>query len=93
MVRSTSIAPGATLTLPWRQDFNALVYALSGTGTVGSERASITGGQLAVHGSGDISAQVSGNADINVMGSGDVSVTGGADCSINGAGSGEVRCS
>jgi quercetin 2,3-dioxygenase len=48
-----TVAPGATLTLPWRTDFNALVYALSGTGTVGSERASITGGQLAVHGSGD----------------------------------------
>jgi redox-sensitive bicupin YhaK (pirin superfamily) len=48
-----TIAPGATLTLPWRPDFNALVYALSGDGTVGSERASISSGQLAVHGSGD----------------------------------------
>jgi quercetin 2,3-dioxygenase len=49
-----TIAPGATLTLPWRADFNALVYALSGDGTVGTERASITGGQLAVHGGGDL---------------------------------------
>jgi quercetin 2,3-dioxygenase len=48
-----TVAPGATLTLPWRPDFNALVYALSGDGTVGTERASISGGQLAVHGSGD----------------------------------------
>jgi quercetin 2,3-dioxygenase len=48
-----TVAPGATLTLPWRPDFNALVYALSGTGTVGAEGASIAGGQLAVHGSGD----------------------------------------
>jgi redox-sensitive bicupin YhaK (pirin superfamily) len=48
-----TIAPGATLTLPWRADFNALVYALSGDGTVGTEGASISGGQLAVHGAGD----------------------------------------
>jgi redox-sensitive bicupin YhaK (pirin superfamily) len=48
-----TVAPGATLTLPWRPDFNALVYALSGTGTVGIDGASITGGQLAVHGAGD----------------------------------------
>jgi quercetin 2,3-dioxygenase len=49
-----TVAPGATLTLPWRPDFNALVYALSGDGTVGTEGASITTGQLAVHGSGDL---------------------------------------
>jgi len=48
-----TVAPGATLALPWRPDFNALVYALSGNGTVGSERASISSGQLAVHGAGD----------------------------------------
>jgi redox-sensitive bicupin YhaK (pirin superfamily) len=48
-----TIAPGATLVLPWRADFNALVYALSGDGRVGTEGASITGGQLAVHGPGD----------------------------------------
>jgi redox-sensitive bicupin YhaK (pirin superfamily) len=48
-----TVAPGATLTLPWRPDFNALVYALSGNGTVGTEGASISGGQLAVHSSGD----------------------------------------
>jgi redox-sensitive bicupin YhaK (pirin superfamily) len=48
-----TIAPGATLSLPWRQDFNALVYALSGDGTVGTDGASIGSGQLAVHGAGD----------------------------------------
>ena len=48
-----TVAPGATLVLPWRQDFNALVYTLSGNGAVGAEGASITTGQLAVHGSGD----------------------------------------
>src|SRR5919206_244010 len=33
-----TIAPGATLRLPWRQDFNALVYVLSGAGSVGAEK-------------------------------------------------------
>jgi hypothetical protein len=50
-----TVAPGAELTLPWRRDFNALVYSLSGRGTVGTApgAASIEAGQLAVHGSGD----------------------------------------
>ena len=47
------MAPGASLTLPWRSDFNALVYALGGTGTVGAERRPLNSGQLAVYGSGD----------------------------------------
>ena len=51
MVHAT-IAPGASLTLPWREDFNALAYALSGTGTVGSEQRPLVSGQLAVFGAG-----------------------------------------
>lgn len=43
-----SIAPGARLALPWRDDFNALVYALIGSGSVGGERVKIEEGQLAV---------------------------------------------
>ncbi|GAA3087457.1 pirin family protein [Streptosporangium carneum] len=43
-----SISPGARLTMPWRKDFNALTYALSGKGSVGTEKAPITSGQLAV---------------------------------------------
>jgi quercetin 2,3-dioxygenase len=46
-----TIAPGASLTLPWREDFNALAYALTGSGTVGSGRA-FAAGQLAVFGAG-----------------------------------------
>ena len=34
MIHAT-VAPGATVRLPWRPDFNALVYVLSGTGTAG----------------------------------------------------------
>jgi quercetin 2,3-dioxygenase len=48
-----TLAPGASLTLPWRRDFNALVYALSGRGTVGPKGRPFHSGQLAVHGAGD----------------------------------------
>ena len=47
-----TIAPGASVTLPWRPDFNALAYVLSGTGTVGPDRRPVRGGQLAVFGAG-----------------------------------------
>ena len=52
MVHAT-VSPGATLELPWRPDFNALVYVLSGSGSVGIDRAPIRTGQLAVLGPGD----------------------------------------
>jgi quercetin 2,3-dioxygenase len=48
-----SISPGADLELPWRQDFNALVYVLSGFGRVGPGGRPVAGGQLAAFGSGD----------------------------------------
>ena len=47
-----TIAPGATVTLPWREDFNALVYGLSGRGSVGAEGRPLSWGQLAVFGAG-----------------------------------------
>ncbi|MEU0569856.1 pirin family protein [Nonomuraea sp. NPDC005983] len=43
-----TISPGARLTVPWRKDFNALAYALSGRGTVGTEQRPFQSGQLAV---------------------------------------------
>ncbi|MGH3935557.1 MAG: pirin-like C-terminal cupin domain-containing protein [Pseudonocardiaceae bacterium] len=49
-----TISPGATLRLPWRTDFNALVYVLSGAGAVGAEGRPVRTGQLAVFGPGDI---------------------------------------
>jgi redox-sensitive bicupin YhaK (pirin superfamily) len=52
-IAHVTLAPGARLELPWRPDFNALVYALSGTGAVGPLGHPITGGQLAVLGAGD----------------------------------------
>jgi quercetin 2,3-dioxygenase len=49
-----TLSPTARLALPWRPDYNALVYALSGHGTVGEERRPIEEGQLAVFGPGDV---------------------------------------
>jgi redox-sensitive bicupin YhaK (pirin superfamily) len=49
-----TLAPGAKLQLPWRRDFNALVYVLAGHGSVGSERRPVRLGQLAVFGPGDV---------------------------------------
>jgi len=48
-----TLAPGAQLALPWRQDFNALVYVLAGQGTIGTERRPVRKGQLVVLGPGD----------------------------------------
>jgi redox-sensitive bicupin YhaK (pirin superfamily) len=50
MVHAT-IAPTAHLDLPWRTDFNALVYVLSGAGDVAGSP--VQTGQLAVLGAGD----------------------------------------
>ena len=48
-----TIEPGAELVLPWPREYNALVYALSGRGTVGPDARPFRAGQLAVHGAGD----------------------------------------
>jgi redox-sensitive bicupin YhaK (pirin superfamily) len=51
MVHAT-LSPGARLALPWRADYNALVYVLAGEGSVGAEGKPIGAGQLAVLGEG-----------------------------------------
>ena len=48
-----SIEPGARLDLPWDVDFNALVYVLSGQGSVGVDGQPIRMGQTAVLSAGD----------------------------------------
>jgi redox-sensitive bicupin YhaK (pirin superfamily) len=48
-----TLQPGAEMDLPWRPDFNALVYVLSGRGSVGAERRPFHTGQLAVLGAGE----------------------------------------
>ncbi|MBB4135432.1 hypothetical protein BKA16_001984 [Gordonia humi] len=61
-----TISPGAQLSVPWREDFNALVYVLSGRGAVGVEKRPVEGGQLALLGAGDrITVAADENQDSN----------------------------
>ncbi len=48
-----TVEPGAELVLPWPRQFNALVYALAGSGNVGPDPRPFRTGQLAVLGAGD----------------------------------------
>ncbi len=52
-VAHATVSPGAGLELPWRADFNALVYVLAGRGTVGVEQRPVRKGQLVVLGTGE----------------------------------------
>lgn len=52
MIHAT-VSAGARIQLPWRADFNALTYVLSGRGTVGAESRPIGEGQMALFGPGD----------------------------------------
>ena len=47
-----TLAPTALAELPWRRDFNALVYVLAGAAEVGALRQPVHAGQLAVFGQG-----------------------------------------
>ena len=49
-----TLSPGAQLRLPWRPDFNALVYVLAGSGTAGAEQRPVRMGQLAAFGPGEV---------------------------------------
>ena len=51
MIHAT-VAPGAEITLPWREDFNGLAYVLAGRGSVGGEHRPVHTGQTAVFGTG-----------------------------------------
>ncbi|HVS43655.1 MAG TPA: pirin family protein [Candidatus Dormibacteraeota bacterium] len=53
-VLHATLSPGARLRLPWRPDFNALVYGLAGHGRAGAEEAPFGVGRLAVFGGGDV---------------------------------------
>jgi hypothetical protein len=48
-----SLSPGAQLRLPWRKDFNAIVYILGGRATLGAEGKPINEGQLGIFGDGE----------------------------------------
>ena len=48
-----TVSPGEQLVLPWQPAYNALVYALAGSGSVGADRVPLRHGQTAVLGAGD----------------------------------------
>jgi len=78
MVHAT-VAPGAQLQLPWRPDFNALVYVMSGDGFVGPGQSPIGTGQLAVLGAGDSLALSAARSQQSRHGAGmEVLILGGA---------------
>ena len=47
-----TLAPGARLRTAWRPEFNALVYVVSGRGSIGAEHRPVHEGQIAVLGPG-----------------------------------------
>jgi quercetin 2,3-dioxygenase len=68
-----TLTAGAKVAVPWPKEFNALVYVLGGTGTVGEEGRPISTGQLAVFGDGGsitvaaATAQESRTPDLDVL--------------------------
>lgn len=62
-----TLESGARLDIPWRPDFNALVYVLSGQGSIGPAAHPIGQGQLAVLGHGDRIAITAHSAPLDVL--------------------------
>jgi redox-sensitive bicupin YhaK (pirin superfamily) len=63
MVHAT-VEPGARLDLPWEVDYNALVYVLSGQGSVGDRQVAVQTGNMAVLGAGDfVTVKAAGNQE------------------------------
>lgn len=57
-----TVQPGAELRLPWRKDYNALVYTLAGHGFAGEEGRPVQTGQLTVFSEGDSIVMRAANA-------------------------------
>ena len=72
-----TIAPGATVRLPWRREHNALVYVLSGSGTVGPDRRPVRTGQAVVFGAGDTITVAAGTTQESRLSGMDVVLLGG----------------
>lgn len=72
-----TLAPGAGIDLPWRPDFNALVYVLAGAGRVGVAGRPFATGQLAVLGAGDLITLRANDVQESRHGALDVVVLGG----------------
>ena len=54
VITHLTLAPGASIDIPWREDFNALAYVLSGRGTVGPEGHPVRSGQNVVLVNGNV---------------------------------------
>ncbi|WP_116040440.1 pirin family protein [Amycolatopsis palatopharyngis] len=72
-----SLSPGAQLSTPWPADYTAMVYVLSGDGTVGAEARPVTEGQLAVLGAGESITVAAAGAQHNRTGALEVLLLGG----------------
>ncbi len=72
-----TIQNGARLDIPWRREFNALVYVLSGSGAVGPVAHPIRQGQLAVLGPGDRITLAAGPGESSSASAMDVLLLGG----------------
>jgi len=53
-ITHVTVAPGASISIPWPSNFNALAYVLAGSGAIGTEQRIISEGQLAVLVNGDL---------------------------------------
>ncbi len=53
-ITHVTVAPGASISIPWPANFNALAYVLAGSGAIGTEQRIISEGQLAVLVNGDL---------------------------------------
>jgi hypothetical protein len=63
-----TVSAGAQVSIPWNREFNALAYALEGTGSVGTEEVAFSQGRLAVFGEGDtILLRADTTAPLDVM--------------------------
>ncbi len=73
-----TLAPGARMDLPWRPDFNAMVYSLGGRGFAGADDRPVDDGQLAVFGAGEaLTISASDRQDLRHRSGWDVLVLGG----------------
>ena len=71
VVAHATLSAGARMELPWDQRFNALAYAMAGSGTAGPDGHPIALGQLALFGAGDtvvLEASTSGPLDVILLG-------------------------
>lgn len=71
VVAHLTLEPGAQAVLPWNPTYNAMAYALVGSGTAGTEAASLNLGQLALFGEGDtltLRASTTSSLDVLLLG-------------------------